>query len=529
MIAHLRHVLHTSMLRAGMHVTAMSVGCALCCALCCALLAPHAHAQVVLKRDIVATGLTQPTTIASSPGDATRMYVCEKAGRIRVVDIVAGQTLPAPFLQVTNVLFDSERGLIGLAFHPNYASNGVFYFTYIRSAPNNTGEWVLAQGRRSATDPNVAEATYTDVLVVSDAASFHQSGWIGFGPDGFLYATLGDNTVLPSGIQLTTLRSKILRLDVDGPDNIPANADDDSFPADPLKNYSIPPTNPLVGIEGEDEIWATGIRNAWRCSFDRQTGDLWVGDVGWENREEVTMLPAGLGGRSLGWPCIEGFRPLISCLPVLPYTPPLFDYGFAGGSLPIGSQDAAGFRFVVGGYVYRGNDIPCLRGTYIFADGATGIYSIRRGPNNTVLDLVDRRPETSGIRPTCFGESATGELYGCHIGDPFLYKLSFDVFAGPDCDNNGIPDKCEIDQGWTTDSNNNGLPDRCEGLCTDIDFNNDGLFPDTLDIDALLTLFSGAPCPTERCDSIDFNNDGLFPDTQDIDSFLSVFGGGPCL
>jgi hypothetical protein len=482
--------------------------------------------DVVVRRDVAIFGtLSQALGIYAAPGLPNHLFIVQKSGQVRVADLNVSQLLPTSFLALTNTLQDSERGLYAIAFHPQYDSNGYFWLYFVR-AP---GETVIVRGRRSVADPFVADATFDDVLVMPSSASFHQGGFFAFGPDGLLYTAVGDNTNPLIAQDLNSLRGKILRLDVDGPDNIPGNADDDEFPADPSKNYSVPPTNPYVGISGLDEIWASGLRNPFRGSFDRATGDLWIGDVGAESREEVTMIPAGLSGRNLGWPCREGFPIFVVCNPALGsnYLPPVFDFGL-NGTLPIGSQVYGGFRYVIGGYVYRGSAMPCLQGTYFFADGATGVYSIRRGDTGAVTDFVDRRPQTSSFRPTCFGESLDGELYTCNIGDPWLYKIVFDSHAGNDCDADTLPDACEIRLGYTTDTNGNTTPDQCEGLCIDVDFNNDGVAPDTTDITDLLAVFGGASCPGVHCDSIDFNGDGVAPDTEDLTDFLSVFGGGGC-
>lgn len=487
-----------------------------------ATLAGTALAQTTLQlQPVVSGGLQMPVGVYAPPGDPDHLMVVCRTGDIRVVDLTTSTLLPTPFVTVPNVANVGEQGLYAIAFHPNYQSNGVFYVYNIRTTNQN----IIARGHRNASNPLVADPTLDDILVLDGANTFHNGGFFSFGPDGYLYVAIGDNTFMLNGQHLDVLRSKILRLDVDGPDNTPGNADDDGFPADPAKNYCIPPTNPYVGATGEDEIWVSGFRNPWRGSFDRLTGDLWVGDVGSEFREEISMIPAGTSGWNMGWPCKEGTMQLVSCIPLAPYLGPVLDFGM-GGSLPIGSQDQAGFRYVIGGFVYRGNAMPCLRGTYIFADGASGIYSIRRTPDGQVTEFTDRRTETEDFHPTGFGEDLSGELYCVHIADSRLMK--FVPGPGADCDGDGIPDACALSLGWTTDTNGNSVPDRCEGLCTDVDFNNDTLFPDTADISDFLSVFAGAPCPNEHCDSIDFNNDTLFPDTQDIASFLSVFSGGPC-
>ena len=492
--------------------------------LCFALLtSAQSHAGVQIRRTrIIATGLLRPLGIFHAPSDPNHLYICEKGGVVRVVDITTDTLVPTPFITLPNMITPAEQGLYSIAFHPNYASNGVFYLYHIRGGTENA----IVRGTRSTADPLVADPTTTDVLVIPGANMFHNGGFMSFGPDGYLYVAIGDNTSLGNGQSLTTLRSKMLRLDVDGLDNIPGNADDDQFPADPLKNYSIPPTNPWANLPGEDEIWLTGFRNPFRGSFDRQTGDLWIGDVGAESREEVSFIPAGTGGWNMGWPCREGFGILIGCAPWQPYLPPLFDFGF-NGSLPIGAQTYMTFRYVIGGYVYRGPSMPCLQGTYFFADGASGMYSIRRTPSGQVTELVDRRVETFNFTPTAYGESLNGELYTTYFDNTELYRIEFSAFTGPDCDNDGVPNDCQIRAG-APDANNNGVPDSCESLCGDIDFNNDGVSPDSADITDFINVFGGSTCPTGTCDSIDFNGDGVSPDSGDIDAFLRVFGGGNC-
>ena len=204
----------------------------------------------------------------------------------------------------------------------------------------------------------------------------------------------------------------------------------------------------------------------------------------------------------------------------------MFDWRGAGSSI-----DFPNTCFAVGGYVYRGNAVPCLRGTYVFGDGCGGVASIYRASNGTLSDFTVRTPAEITVSPaTSFGEDASGELYVASIWSHAVYKLEFVSYTGADCDANSISDGCDIRMGLSTDTNTNSVPDRCEGLCTDIDFNNDGLYPDNNDIADLFTVFGGGACPAQGvpCDSIDFNGDGLFPDNLDLTHFLSVFGGGGC-
>jgi glucose/arabinose dehydrogenase len=364
------------------------------------------------------------------------------------------------------------------------------------------------------------------VLVVPGAGSIHQGGWIGFGPDGLLYIPLGDNGPSSNSQSNTTLRGKILRIDVDGPDNVPGNADDDGFPADMTKLYTIPPTNPFLNDPMPDEVWATGVRNPFRCSFDRQTGDFWVGDVGGGSREEVTRLTTASGGANLGWPCAEGnFFFNAGCVQAMgaAYAPPTFDYRGSTSTILLGGC------YVLGGYIYRGGEMPCLVGTYIFGDGCSGLLSLRPQGVGQVTEFVTQ----STTRGQSLGEDGLGELYLVSLinGGGAIYKIEPDgLFPGtPDCDGNGFSNACELGLGITTDLNSNSIPDRCEGLCTDIDFNNNAVFPEDQDvIDFFLVLGGAGDCIYPACDTIDFNGDQVFPDDQDVIDFFRVLAGGAC-
>lgn len=370
------------------------------------LLLPALLAQAPLALEVVATGLQRPLLVTAPANDLDRVFVVEQVGRIRIVE--DGVLLPTPFLDLVGtglVQAGGEAGLLGLAFHPNYAQNGVFC-TY-RTAPG-----LIATVDRftvSATDPNVADfASRSTLLTQQMIYGNHNGGSVLFGPDGYLYISLGDggSTGPPwvqdpfnSGQDGQTLRAKMLRIDIDNPQ--------------PPLPYGIPASNPFVGsAQFLPEIWAYGLRNPWRCSFDRLTGDLYIADVG-GNWEEVDFEPAGSpGGRNYGWSCMVGNHcnniPVCTCFGA-GLTPALHEYN------PVGSQA------VIGGHVYRGCAIPDLRGSYLFADYITRqIWSLQHN-GTAVTQLTERTSELvppaphilSG--PTAFGEDGRGELYLCNL------------------------------------------------------------------------------------------------------------------
>jgi glucose/arabinose dehydrogenase len=433
---------------------------------------------------LVVQGLTRPVCVTHAPGDFGRLYIVEKDGRIRIFR--NGALNAAPFLDIDALTNSTglEFGLLFMCFHPQYATNGVFYINYI----DNTNKSVVAQCRRSAGDPDLADAaTLETILYPNQTITNHTGGWLGFGPDGYLYASFGDGGGQsdPSNRAQNTaiLQGKMLRLDVDGADNIPYNGDDDGFPADPNRKYSIPPTNPWVGQAGfAPELWAYGFRNPWRCAFDRATGDLWIGDVGQNTREEIDFQPAGAGGRNYGWRCTEGTfcTGLSGCTcngPTL--TGPIFEY--AHGGSPIGGVS------VTGGHVYRGCAIPDLDGTYFFADAwSTGIFSLRQA-GGMATEVSVRTPEldvngAAGQYPVSFGEDAYGEMYWIDygsasggVGTGKVYKIVPAAFNGPDCNMNGRADACEIRDGSAPDANGNGVPDACDAPPCPADLDGDGV------------------------------------------------------
>ncbi|MCX5742716.1 MAG: PQQ-dependent sugar dehydrogenase [Proteobacteria bacterium] len=327
-------------------------------------------------------------TLATSPPGDLRLFVLEQNGVIRILDREA--LLPTPFLDVSDVIIaGGEQGLLGLAFHPSYATNREFFISYTVAKGGAYAD-VVARYHASATDPNKAEPTGEIVLSIDDAYSNHNGGMIEFGSDGLLYLGTGDggsaNDPQGNGQNPTALLGKLLRLDVD-------------HPADG-KPYGIPAGNPYQAGGGAPEVFLSGVRNPWRWSFDRATGDLWIGDVGQGEIEEVDVLtPTEQPGANLGWNMYEGtscFRP--PCDP-------------AGKTMPRDQRTHAdGWTAIIGGQVYRGACYPDLVGWYFYTDnGHGGLAKARRQPDGS-LEIVDL-PGAFPSSPSSIHADAAGELY----------------------------------------------------------------------------------------------------------------------
>ncbi len=336
----------------------------------------------------IASGLDTPIGIANA-GDEIRLFIVEQPGRIRI--LANGSLVPLPFLDISNqVSRQNEQGLLGLAFHPRYSLNGFFYVNYT----DTQGDTVIARYQVRQDDPNQADpGSEQRLLRVKQPYGNHNGGGIAFSPDGYLYLGLGDGgsggDPLGNGQFTGTLLGKILRMDVDQG-----------------QPYSIPVDNPFVNGSGEAEIWAYGLRNPWRFSFDSQTGDLYIGDVGQNSFEEIDFQPADHpGGINYGWNIMEGF----SCFgqgncDSTGLTLPVFDY-------PTHVNDTCS---VVGGVVYRGPSLPEWQGIYLFGDYCSG----------DVGGLIpEQLPATSQSawqqawlfkingRITSFGQDRLGEVY----------------------------------------------------------------------------------------------------------------------
>ncbi len=384
-------------------------------ALC--FLAPY-DARAAITSVRVASGLDLPVFATSPPNDEDRLFLVEQhSGKILILDLDSEAVGATPFLTVEGISKGDEQGLLGLAFHPQYAKNGLFYV----NVTNASGDTEIRRYSVSG-DPDVADPkSATLVLGFDQPQANHNGGWIGFGLDGFLYIASGDggggydddaghSPGTGNGQDITdNLLGKILRIDVD----------DDDFPADENANYAIPASNPFVGKSGDDEIWAYGLRNPWRASFDVPTGRLYIGDVGQDSREEIDVEPGeSAGGTNYGWRLREGTiqTPSVGGARPAGAVDPIYDYVHGDG-------DFEGF-VVTGGYVYRG-PIAELQGRYFFADyGTERIWSlVYDGSDPSAHDgtnfseLLDRTeeldpPGSQAINSiSSFGVDAAGNLY----------------------------------------------------------------------------------------------------------------------
>jgi glucose/arabinose dehydrogenase len=344
--------------------------------------------------NLAADGFDQPVQVVDAGDDSGRLFVVEQPGRIRIVQ--DNQVLPEPFLDLSDLVSCcGERGLLSVAFHPDYAENGEVFVDYT----DVNGDTVVIRYQVSAADPSRADpASARIILSVKQPAANHNGGLLLLGPrDGYLYIGLGDGGGGngQNGQDLSTLLGKILRIDVDRTSaGLP---------------YSIPPDNPFVDQPGaRPEIWAYGVRNPWRFSFDRVTGDLWIGDVGSATYEEVNEQPAASpGGENYGWDVMEGRE----CRA---------EGGCDAFVAPVSGFDHDKGCVVTGGYVYHGTGMPELEGIYLFADYCSGrVWGLVRdtGATWTRLDPVE-----TGLRISSFGEDATGELYVVDI-QGVIYRL----------------------------------------------------------------------------------------------------------
>ncbi len=347
-----------------------------------------------------ATGLNKPVYVTNAGDD--RLFVVQRGGTILIVtDSMQVQTVP--FLDITSEVnsTQSEQGLLGIAFDPEYATNGYFYVYYIHGS--GAGISRISRFHVSA-DPNVADPA-SEVILFTQLQPFtnHNGGCLQFGPDGYLYCGFGDggngNDPNANGQNMGTALGKMIRIDVSQHDS----------------TYAIPPDNPFAGAQDTlPEIWASGLRNPWRYSFDRLTGDMWIGDVGQGAWEEVDFLPAGdHGGPNFGWRCREGLiaTPGVSqagCSTAGPFVDPVGVFSHA----------PQGWCSVIGGYVYRGPAFPHLYGKYIFTDYCSGDF-ITFGENYALDTLL----LSSNNGYSAFGEDHAGELYVTDVEHHTLKKI----------------------------------------------------------------------------------------------------------
>lgn len=357
--------------------------------------------EVTLALEPVVEDLDSPLFVTHAGDGSGRLFVIEKAGTIRIVTEDA--LLATPFLDITDRVRSSanEQGLLGLAFAPTYAENGFFFVNYT----DDDGNTVVARYQVTADDANQADAdSEFVVLQIEQPASNHNGGMIAFGPDGYLYVGMGDGggsgDRYGNGQNPATLLGKMLRIDVT---------------SDPAKPYTIPADNPWVakdwnGVDVRDEIWAVGLRNPWRFSFDRTTGDLWIGDVGQNQYEEIHYTPtSNPGGINYGWPILEASACYSNG----------DDCEKTGLELPVAEYSHSGHCSVTGGYVYRGEQFPALQGVYLFGDYCSGtIWGSWFADGWQSAELLD-----SDVSLSSFGEDEAGELYVTNLATGVLSRL----------------------------------------------------------------------------------------------------------
>ena len=346
-----------------------------------ASIAGHVKLTEIMKRT-----KARPLHLTHAGDGSNRLFVVEQGGIIRIIQ--NGEGLEQPFLDVSSLIARDNymQGLLGLAFHPDYQINGWFYISY----NHTTGNLVAARYQVSPSNPNLADASSGQIIIrISPPSTGHTGGHLAFGPDGYLYIALGDGAsgsgVGYAGQDTLTLPGSILRIDVDK--GLP---------------YAIPADNPFVGNDaGLDEIWAYGLRHPWHFSFDRQTGDLYIGDVGEYRWEEVNFQPVtSQGGENYGWPIWEASHPYVDSVPPpANRVPPFFEYHHSGRRCA-----------VIGGYVYRGSAIPDLEGFYLFGDHCSGtIWAARRDAE--MQWHISPLFLHTGFSISGFGEDEQGELY----------------------------------------------------------------------------------------------------------------------
>jgi glucose/arabinose dehydrogenase len=365
---------------------------------------PPATGPNKLTVERIASGLSSPIGITNARDGSARLFIVQRGGQVRVID-ADGVLSPTPFVDLSGrIVSGGEQGLLGLAFHPNFAANGRLFVDYTRSDGNGAWEDVVSElnapGDRSSADPSSERV----LLAVPDPYTNHNGGQLAFGPDGYLYVAMGDGgsggDPHGNGQNRQALLGKILRIDVNG-----AHAAG--------KEYAIPNTNPYApgGVSpgsGLPEIWAYGLRNPWRFSFDRANGDLYIGDVGQDTWEEIDRQAAGSrGGLNYGWNAFEGRHCFLNCAGVS-YVPPIAEYSHASGCS------------VTGGYVYRGTAQPALKGIYLFSDYCAGtLWTFPAGTGNKAAKVV----ASTGLSVASFGEGEDGEIYLADIGGGRIYRV----------------------------------------------------------------------------------------------------------
>ena len=367
-------------------------------------LASEVYSQQIILEEFATA--SNPVEIATSPTNDNRLFVVQQSGTVRILN-PNGTFETTNFLNITDrVNFSGEMGLLGLAFHPQFATNHYFYVYYNKAGRTIT----VSRFTASAANPNTADpATEKVMMSIPKPFDNHNGGSIHFGADGYLWISTGDGgsggDPNGNGQNKNSLLGKILRIDVDS-DNA----------------YNIPPTNPFVGIDGADEVWSYGLRNGWKYSFDRTTNQIWIADVGQNQIEEINKVSATTPAINYGWRCYEGNNAYntAGCANASTMTFPVVDYDHSGGKCSI-----------TGGYVYRGNLYPDLVGKYIFADYCSAQIGIL---NNTTITWTTA---FSGNNFTTFGEDNDRQLY-ISAQNGKIFKVKTSALAVSDVDKNQI-------------------------------------------------------------------------------------------
>ena len=444
------------------------------------------HAQS-LSLERVASGLSAPIFVTHAPGDADRIFIAQRSGAIRIMNLNSGAL--STFTTVPSVDTFFEGGLLGMAFHPDFETNGFFYVNYTLSVG---GGFRTRIARFTSTNGGISANSNTlqVVLEVDQPQGNHNAGWIGFGLDGLLYIATGDGgnandlgaghtAGIGNSQDITNnLLGKMLRVDVDG----------DDFPTDNVRNYAIPAGNTFVNATGDDEILLYGLRNPFRCSFDRLTGDLYIGDVGQGQREEVNLYPAaGNPDRNMGWRLREGTisTPSVGGPQPADGVDPIYDYlrfgNFGGSSL-------------TGGMVYRG-PISALNGVYFFADfNSNNMWAFRYdGTDPSTFDGDNHTPviRWNGVLSTdvgvlsnivCFGDDLAGNMYIVDIGGEVFRVADGELAILGDINGDGSVNL--LDVAPFVDAISNGV------FSYEADINGDGMV-NLLDVGAFVNVLSG--------------------------------------
>lgn len=356
-----------------------------------------------------ATGFDSPVEITNA-GDS-RLFVVQKGGLIRILNS-NGSINTTPFLNLSTLISsDGERGLLGLAFHPNYAANGYFFVNYT----NTSGNTVIARYSVNSGNPDIANITGTILMTISQPYTNHNGGSIKFGADGYLYIGMGDGgSGGDPGNRAQNINEnlgKMLRIDV--------NSTISPF-------YTSPATNPYVGVAGNDEIWAIGLRNPWKFSFNRLNGDLWIADVGQGAIEEINKIvnPLPNTGINFGWRCYEGNSTYNTsgCAPSSTMTFPFAQYARSGGACS-----------VTGGHFYTGSTYPNFQNKYFFTD-----YCDDKIRMVNSAGVITTTTSFSGNNFVTFGEDMNGELYIAGISSGTIYKIIDSSLSSSDFENNGF-------------------------------------------------------------------------------------------